>query len=237
MSKAKVQSADYLFWAVKQQTGNQLRNHILIILADHRNAKTGQCDPSHSTIAKRVGCTDRSVREHIAALEKSGLIAVQRRSKEGLKTSSQYSFPLVIPDRKEIPNDRNVVPIGTEGDSVGVRKELPIKHQYLNTKLNTITPIVPFDTFYDSYPRKTGKQAAEKAWKKLSPSPALIDRIMRDIAERVEKGHWCTGPGKKYIPGPGPYLNQHRWEDEIIPAVSNQPKTDYQSIIDSFEEI
>jgi len=238
MAKSQVKPADYLFWAVKQQTGNQLRNHILIILADHRNTRTGRCDPSHATIARRVGCTSRAVRTHIAWLEKNGLISHERRSKDGMKTSSQYTFPLVGADRKDVPNDRNVVPIGTEGGSYGDRKEVPINHRSLTTELTTeLTPIAPFDIFYNSYPKKTGRQDAQKAWNKLDPSEALISRIMIDIVQRVERGAWCTGKGKQYIPGPAPYLNKHRWTDEIIPRPEFKQPQDFSLLASQAQDL
>lgn len=238
MPTKKVKPADYLFWAVKQQTGNPLRNLILIQLCN-RAGKDGACWPSHETISKDCGCSERAVRDHLPVLEKLGLINLENRNKEGMKTSSKYTFPLATADRQEVPNVRQMVPNRSANGSKHDRQEMPIKHPISNTQqLNThITPVVPFDSFYSAYPKKTKRAAALKAWNKLSPGQALINRIMQDIVNRVEQGAWCTGQGKQYIPDPSTYLNGNRWEDDIIPRPEFKPKTDYSAIAREFTEI
>lgn len=80
-----------------------------------------------------------------------------------------------------------------------------------------------FNTFYAAYPKKAGEDEARKAWQKLNPSPGLLNTIIADIAARIDQGAWCTGPGKAFIPGPAVYLNQARWQDEIIPRPDFKP--------------
>lgn len=231
----KLQPADYLFWAVSQQTGNPIRNLILIQLCN-RVGKNGTCYPSIQRIASDCETSTRTVIRHIQALEEDGFIAPERRAIDGMKTSHLYRFPLVKSDMTESHNDMTESHKGCDTVSLGVVTESHIKHPLLNTQLNTHTPHSPpaqisdFDRFYDAYPRKTGRRDAEKAWKKLNPQPALINRIMQDIVARVERGHWCTGKGKQYIPGPAPYLNQERWTDEIIPRPDFKPAVDYSQL-------
>lgn len=84
-----------------------------------------------------------------------------------------------------------------------------------------------FDEFWSQYPRKDGKQAARKAFEKLKPSRELTDSLLADIAKRLGCGAWDPdGSDKQFIPHPSTYLNQERWNDEIIPRSShgnNQP--------------
>lgn len=87
-----------------------------------------------------------------------------------------------------------------------------------------------FEEFYNGYPRKTGRKEAIKAWRKLKPSAELVTTLINDCKARVERGHWCTGPGKGYIPGPAPYLNQEKWTDEIIPRPEFKPHVDFSAI-------
>jgi len=130
-----------------------------------------------------------------------------------------------------VHNDVQELHQGSARAALGVVQELHIKHPSLNTQLNTYikpySPLDQFDEFYSAYPKKVGRQAAVKAWKKLSPQPALINRILEDLRQRVEQGHWCTGKDKKYIPGPAPYLNGVMWEDEIIPKTGYTSPTDF----------
>jgi uncharacterized protein YdaU (DUF1376 family) len=84
-------------------------------------------------------------------------------------------------------------------------------------------PIVPhdFDVFWKAYPKKIGKGAALKSWKKNShPS---IEKIL--VALEIQKGseQWKKENGQ-FIPNPATWLNQGRWEDEIIsPKLTEDP--------------
>lgn len=67
-----------------------------------------------------------------------------------------------------------------------------------------------FDVFWDSYPVKKGKKTARVVWKKLEPSQQK--QAISDVPLRKEDKAWRAG----FIPHPTTYLNQERWEDEII---------------------
>ena len=86
-----------------------------------------------------------------------------------------------------------------------------------------------FNRFYSAYPKKVDKQAALKAWKKLKPSIEMTDSLIADVRMRIEQGEWCTGPNKQYIPGPAPYLNGRKWENEIIPRPDYRPTPEQQA--------
>lgn len=67
-----------------------------------------------------------------------------------------------------------------------------------------------FDSFWNAYPRKVGKQAAWKAWVKAvktADPPVLIEAAQRYAASR-------RGEDPKYTAHPTTWLNQGRWEDE-----------------------
>jgi hypothetical protein len=240
MNRPKVKPADYLFWAVKQTTGNNLRNLILIQLADHMGQKG--CFPSYNTISARVGCCRQSAITHVKNLEAGGFLTKRKRAKNGMSSSNDYTLNLANSGVQEIDHpSTGDVPRGT-GDGLGVVQEMypetPIvKHPTKHPVKHTPNPLCVFDEFYSAYPKKAGRAAAKKAWEKLNPPPALINRILTDLSNRVEQGAWCTGKGKQYIPNPSTYLNGGRWEDEIIPSTEKQNKTDYADIAANFQEI
>ena len=68
---------------------------------------------------------------------------------------------------------------------------------------------VLFDQFWSLYPRKTSKQSASKAFAKLKDEDqqAAIDNIARLYAETPVQ----------FVPHAATYLNQGRWEDQVIP--------------------
>ena len=68
---------------------------------------------------------------------------------------------------------------------------------------------VLFDQFWTLYPRKTSKQSASKAFAKLKDEDqqAAINNIARLYAETPVQ----------FVPHAATYLNQGRWEDQVIP--------------------
>ena len=68
---------------------------------------------------------------------------------------------------------------------------------------------VLFDQFWSLYPRKTSKQSASKAFAKLKDEDqqAAINNISRLYAETPVQ----------FVPHASTYLNQGRWEDQVIP--------------------
>ena len=82
-----------------------------------------------------------------------------------------------------------------------------------------LTPIVPngddvFERFWKEYPKKIGKGAAEKSWKKIQPGKELADKIIAAVGHQITWPQWIKEDGQ-YIPNPSTWLNQKRWQDEI----------------------
>lgn len=96
-----------------------------------------------------------------------------------------------------------------------------------------ITPIVPFAQFWEVYPKKVGKDAAIKAFKKINPDEALMQTILEAVGKQKLSRQWQENGGQ-YIPYPATWLNGHRWEDEIettrtglASAVGKPSRNDY----------
>ena len=91
-----------------------------------------------------------------------------------------------------------------------------------------------FDRFWNAYPRKVGKPAAQKAWRKAIKGPKRpgsagpIHEIYAGLERWKASDQWQD---EKFIPYPATFLNQRRWEDEppeIVPMrelVAVQPQT------------
>jgi len=84
------------------------------------------------------------------------------------------------------------------------------------------TPIAPkmgamlesFDLFWKEYPKKRGKETAERAWLKIAPNNGLCETIITAIKKQKTWPDWVKDCGQ-FIPYPASWLNQKRWEDEI----------------------
>ena len=73
-----------------------------------------------------------------------------------------------------------------------------------------------FAEFWAAYPRKVGKAAAHKAWRRIKPAADHHTIILDAIKEAKKCGQWQADNGR-YIPNPATWLNQGRWDDEISP--------------------
>lgn len=82
--------------------------------------------------------------------------------------------------------------------------------QKANQNQNQNNTSVGFMEFWQAYPRKVGKGAAEKAWAKASPD---LQAVLTALAWQTKQDGW-TKDGGAFIPHPGTYLNQQRWLDE-----------------------
>ena len=99
----------------------------------------------------------------------------------------------------------------------------------VNNKTNiTVNSVGDFDSFWRFYPRKAGKEAARKAWAKLRPDEHIMQLILDNVRERVEKGEWRKD-NQSFILHASTYLNQKRWEDEVLDQ-QTQKRTDPDSI-------
>lgn len=86
-------------------------------------------------------------------------------------------------------------------------------------KIKNNTPLTPqggnavpadFNSFWTAYPRKIGKAAALKAWRKVKPPLA---QALKAISTQKQSDQWRKDGGQ-YIPNPATWINQGRWEDE-----------------------
>ena len=81
----------------------------------------------------------------------------------------------------------------------------------------------PFESFWAAYPRKVGKQAAKKAFSKVSvPVKTLIDAVN----SQKNSEQWRKDNGR-YIPNPATWLNQGRWDDVLTEAGAQPTKEEY----------
>lgn len=82
---------------------------------------------------------------------------------------------------------------------------------------------VGFEEFWSLWPKKQGKQDAEKAWNKIKPDASLFDTIRTAIEQQKHSQQWTKDSGQ-YIPLPATWLNAKRWEDELPHAQDAPPR-------------
>ena len=70
-----------------------------------------------------------------------------------------------------------------------------------------------FTAFWKAYPKRIGKGAALKAWRKIRPANGTQEAILKAVEAQKVWPAWTKDDGQ-YIPHPATWLNQSRWEDE-----------------------
>lgn len=108
--------------------------------------------------------------------------------------------------------DANALPTDSERNA---------NHKPLTNNHKPVTKVKPsrevalvtdyaFETFWDSYPKKVGKDSARKSWDKAKP---LLDDVLAALHWQRDSEQWKKNSGQ-FIPNPSTYLNQGRWKDE-----------------------
>lgn len=84
-----------------------------------------------------------------------------------------------------------------------------------------------FYEWYKLYPVKKGKSTALKSWNKLKMDDYMADHLIVCLKMQIKyDAQWKAGIG---IPHPSTYLNQKRWNDEIVKESSDE-KPDWAKI-------
>jgi hypothetical protein len=74
-----------------------------------------------------------------------------------------------------------------------------------------------FEQFWKAYPKKVGKDAAQKAFEKRKPDAGLLDSMLTAISAQKNSAAWLKDGGQ-FIPNPATWLNQGRWQDGVQPT-------------------
>ena len=93
----------------------------------------------------------------------------------------------------------------------------------------TVNSIVDFASFWKLYPRKAGKKTASDKWSQIKPTAEVMAMIEDNVTQRLATGEWDVN-NQSFILHASTYLNQARWEDEVIGTAKNKTKTNTDSI-------
>lgn len=173
---------------------------------------TGYCWASNRYFAKLYRISDKTVSELLLQLERRGHIRreVVRNERNEVVERRIYAGTFIV-----VPSPEK----SGEGSPEKSGDPPPKNRKENNTSINDtrVTPIAPkggdagFDEFWRAYPKKVGKKAAQKAYRKANvPAGTLLAAL-----ERQKRSDQWSRDGGRYIPNPATWLNQGRWEDEI----------------------
>lgn len=241
-------SVESMAKALKVQGLTQTEKLILIGIANHDG--DGGAWPGKVTLAEYACVTARTVQRTIRSLEEKGLIETELNAGGNLhfrndRRPNRYHLHL---DQR---GDTGVAPSNVNGetpDATTGRHQTPPRGDIavspepsLEPSLEPSTPlkapqgaeVVPdwidmvFGRWWEMYPRKVGKPAAFKAFKRHVKKPGDDDQVMTGTHRWISVWQ-ASDTATQFIPHPTTFLNQERFND--FPAVDN-PKSDPMSIL------
>ena len=108
---------------------------------------------------------------------------------------------------------------GKESNATAMRthtERIPTAMQTINHKPITNKPKTKllecdeFIQFWNTYPKKVGRDKALESWNKTRPN---IEEVLKALDWQIKSDQWFKNSGQ-FIPNPTTYLNQGRWKDE-----------------------
>lgn len=215
--------------ALKTKVGNPLRKLVLLKLADNANDQ-GECWPSYQYIADQCEMSKRSVMLHINKLIEDGFLKKEHRlGGEKFNKSNLYTLMVGAGDSLGVVQEIHPPSAGdslggSAGDSPRTCHSLePIIKPLDQSKIaRKELEESSFEYWWKSYPTKTAKKAAFKAWQKVIKKMdsekvgELTNHIVQDVAFRLD----ALSNGDDRFIGfdrlhPTTYLNQERYNDDI----------------------
>lgn len=217
----------------KSTLGPSGRKFVALALADYAD-DAWECFPQVKALAAYTGQSERTVREHLDAIEAAGII-IRKRVRRSDGTLSGYRFaiqqdalPAEIASGEKAPvadlasgekPQQPAAKISTTsgeicraGSTKGSTKEDPPTL----SRRNAPSRQDRFPEFWDAYPHRDAKRnrsGAEKSYRKALargvPEQTIIDAARQAHSDpRVKSG---------YARDPTTWLNQAGWDDEIAP--------------------
>ena len=170
--KGKLMSFEAMAWAIKQNAANSGQQLVLLLLANHTNGHTGQCNPSHQRLADECKMGLSTLKNHLKGLEEQGLIRIVHVSREGVSLPNQYVLVGVGQD---------LTGGGSESDW-GVGQNLATKQEVKPININTQKDLKP-------------SEVSEGVWQDFCThrklKKALItQRVLDNIAEQAGLAGW-----------------------------------------------
>lgn len=200
---------------------------VLLVLADHADVD-GYCYPGQETLARRSSIPVRTLRRILGRLEEDGFIVRERRvSESGHRKTDGYSLAAILAGGAE-PTGQNE---GAYRPAVAGTKE-PSVEPSGNTPPTPSAEAEAFAKAWEAWPRKEGKQAAIKAWRRAvrehhqaaargEVTGAPIDAVgwdahvlLVDTVFRFGAAHARNTP-PRFVPHLATWLNQQRWTDPL----------------------
>ncbi len=195
----------FMALAIDAKTANSGQKLVLLMLANHCNDHTKQCNPSQKLLAEECSMGLSTLKRHLSDLEVGGYIETVNVFKDNIQRPNQYLLKFSSSQNRATPPSGLGYP-----PSPNRATEPEFK--------NRIEPTVRqgdhlFDNFWKAYPKKTNKEFAKRVFARLRVDQALLDKILHSL--NIQTRTVWKDKDAQYIPHPSTWLNGKRWEDEV----------------------
>ena len=175
------------------------------------------------SLSREFDCGREQIRTVLRELHELGYMRLSKYQNEKGQWMSQW-FVFEEPEKQQqelIPEDNSPEP----GNRVLGRPDAITKTEY-KEPIPTIKQQNPrasladgggenFDAFWSAYPKKAGKDAAKKAFAKRKFDEQAFAKVMSALNEQKASEQWQKDGGQ-FIPHPATWLNQGRFDDELM---------------------
>lgn len=188
--------------------------------------KNNECWAKNNYFASLYDVDTSTISRWISHLKEKGYIEVKIVYKENTKEIEKriikiigipinQSFNTYLPNNQEVLNEKSKG--YTQKSQEGIDKKIKENNTSINNTSINIKEIYKekFDVFWKEYPKKINKFKTEEWFKKNNPNDNLFNLIITKLKKFKDSSDWKKDNGK-YIPYPTTWLNQKRWEDDII---------------------
>lgn len=161
----------------------------------------GEIIVGRKTLHFETGISEQSIRTILTRLKSTNELTIKSTSRFSVITICNYE------SYQNVKNEINQQTNQQTNQQSTTSKELK---NIKENKNNTYS--VCFETFWNRYPRKVGKDKAWQSWSKLK-CDINIELILTALDWQIKQESWVKDSGR-FIPHPTTYLNQGRWKDE-----------------------
>ena len=152
------------------------------------NINRGEIVFSQNNFANRNKMSRQQLRTFLKKLEKTNMIEVK---------SNQLLTHLIIVGYQRYNDYKST-------------KSQPTNNHIIRKKESKNKENKDFDLFWEHYPKKVAKK---KVQDKFNSNNYPIDLILKNLELQKKSDQWQN---QQYIPNPETYLNQERWNDEVV---------------------
>jgi hypothetical protein len=138
-------------WAIEQPCTSAGQKLVLLMLANHSNGYTGQCNPSHKLLAKECAMGVSTLKGHLLDLQGAGYLTIIHKTMEGVSLPNQYKLNGV---------GQNLTECRSEADR-GVGQKLATKQevQPVRETINTVPDFVNAEVWRDFIKLRNAKKS------------------------------------------------------------------------------